>query len=55
LGHDAFRNAYFTFVDEVCGDCPWYRGTINKYRVLIQMKKVDYLGDLGVDGRIILK
>jgi hypothetical protein len=42
-------------MDEMGGPCPWYRETINEYGVFIQMKKGDYLGDLGVDGRIILK
>jgi hypothetical protein len=37
------------------GACSWYRETINEYGVLIQMKKGDCLGDLEVDGRIILK
>jgi hypothetical protein len=42
-------------MDEMGGACTCYRGTINGHGVLIQMKKGDYLGDLRVDGRIILK
>jgi hypothetical protein len=38
-------------MDEMGGACPWYRETINEYGVLIG----DYLEDLGVDGRIVLK
>jgi hypothetical protein len=41
-------------MDDMGGACTCCRGTINEHGVLIQMKKGDYLGDLGVYGKIIL-